>query len=358
MPAEKKILYAVLDWGLGHATRSAPVVRALLRRGCTVVLVSSGRAAFWLRSEFPDLRIIEIPGYGITYHGGVVPAMIRQMLPLFSAIRHEHRAFEAIALAERPDLILSDNRYGCHASGIPSVYIGHQLNFTVPLVGWMVTLIHRYMIRPFIEVAVPDTPDRILSGKLSDIRDRRIMFIGPQSRFSGQSASRMPVKWFITAVVSGPEPDASRFFNRLLALLKSSGQPCLLVTGDPEVKSAVSDNVVIRAQMPSEELREALLSSRIVVSRSGYSSLMDYSALGVKAVIVPTPGQPEQEYLARHAQTKQYSIHQRESALNLQKAGQELEMLSGFPISEGDRLLQSAIDRWLHIASSWSSLHQ
>ena len=356
MSAEKKILFAVLDWGLGHATRSAPVIRALLQRGCTVVLVSSGRAAVWLSGEFPDLRIIEIPGYGITYHGGVVPAMIRQMFPLFSAIQREHRAFEAIALAERPDLIISDNRYGCHASGIPSVYMGHQLNFTVPLVGWMVTIIHRYMIRPFTEVAVPDTPNRILSGKLSDISDRRITFIGPQSRFIKHSASHLPLKWFITAVVSGPEPDASRFFNRLMPLLKSTEQPCLLVTGDPEVKSAVDGNLVIRTQMPSEELREALLSSRLVVSRSGYSSLMDYSALDVKAVVVPTPGQPEQEYLARYAQAKRCAIYQRESALDLQKASEELEMISGFPGPRGDGLLQTAIDRWLHIAASWSSL--
>ena len=356
MSAEKKILFAVLDWGLGHATRSAPVIRALLQRGCTVVLVSSGRAAVWLSGEFPDLRIIEIPGYCITYHGGVVPAMIRQMFPLFSAIRREHRAFEAVALAERPDLIISDNRYGCHASGIPSVYIGHQLNFTVPLVGWMVTFIHRFMIRSFTEVAVPDTPDRVLSGKLSEISDRRITFIGPQSRFISHSASRLPLRWFITAVVSGPEPDASRFFNRLMPLLKSSGQPCLLVTADPKIKSAVKDNVVISAQMPSDELREALLSSRLVVSRSGYSSLMDYAALGVKALIVPTPGQPEQEYLARYAQAKRCAIYQRESAINLQKAVEEQEVLSGFPNPDGDGLLQSAIDRWLHIAASWSSL--
>lgn len=352
MPGKKKILFAVLDWGLGHATRSVPVIRALMTHGCTVVLVSSGRAAGLLRVEFPKLKIIEIPGYGITYHGGVVPAMIRQMLPLFSAIRREHRAFEAVAIAEQPDLIISDNRYGCFIKDIPSVYIGHQLNFTVPLVGWLVTLIHRYMIRSFTEVAIPDTPDRAMSGILSDITDRRITFIGPQSRFITIPSEHLPVRWFITAVVSGPEPDASRLFNRLLPLLKSTNRPCLLITGDPDVQSAEDENVVIRNQPPTNEFREAVVSSRMVISRSGYSSLMDYAVLRAKALIIPTPGQPEQEYLAEWSFKKKYAVFQRESSLDLAEAEEELRMISGFPIPDDDRLLQSAIDRWLHFPAS------
>lgn len=352
MPAEKKILFAVLDWGLGHASRSAPIIRALVAHGCEVVLISSGKAAEWLRQEFPGLRLAEIPGYGINYHGGVIPAMARQFISFFLAIRREHVAFRTIAIAEQPDLIISDNRYGCYLSGTKSVYIGHQLNFTIPLIGRIVTAIHKLMIRRFDEVAVPDTPDRALSGILSEVSGVRRRFIGTLSRFvrsDGETAAR---NWHIVAVVSGPEPDATRFFTRLLPMLRATGKPCLLVAGIPDVASTVDGEVVIRCRMTSAEICQALISADAVVSRSGYSSLMDYAALGVKAIIVPTPGQPEQEYLARRAASEGFAVAQRESELDLVEALQHLPAVHGFPFQRDPGLLQSAISSWLHFTSS------
>lgn len=352
MLPEKKILFAVLDWGLGHASRSTPVIRALLSHGCTVVLASSGRAALWLRQEFTDLKLVELPDYGISYRGGVLLAMARQTFSLFDAIAHEHRAFSAIALAERPDLIISDNRYGCYINGIPSVFIGHQLNFTIPMIGWIVTAIHKRMIRHFDELAVPDTPERALSGILSKVSGVKLRFIGPLSRFVrpiGETAGR---KWHFVALVSGPDPDATRFFKRLLPMLRATGKPCLILAGNPDVESAVDGKVVIRGKMASAEICQALLAADIVVSRSGYSSLMDYAALGVKAIIVPTPGQPEQEYLARRAASEGFAVAQREYELDLDTAIRELPVVHGFPFRRDDGWLQSAISHWLLITAS------
>ena len=53
----------------------------------------------------------------------------------------------------------------------------------------------------------------------------------------------------------------------------------------------------------SESFQKEILSSKLVISRAGYSSLMDYQTLNTNAIIIPTPGQTEQEYLAEHLKT-------------------------------------------------------
>ena len=52
--------------------------------------------------------------------------------------------------------------------------------------------------------------------------------------------------------------------------------------------------------------------AKLVVSRSGYSTILDLAVIGTKALMVPTPGQIEQEYLAEYHNRKGtfYSVNQ------------------------------------------------
>ena len=54
--------------------------------------------------------------------------------------------------------------------------------------------------------------------------------------------------------------------------------------------------------MNSTQLETAFNESELVLSRSGYTTVLDLAKLGKKAFFIPTPGQYEQEYLAERLQ--------------------------------------------------------
>ena len=64
---KKRILVAPLNWGLGHATRSIPVINALIEEGFQPVIASDGIALSLLQKEFPELKSYELPSYNISY---------------------------------------------------------------------------------------------------------------------------------------------------------------------------------------------------------------------------------------------------------------------------------------------------
>jgi hypothetical protein len=74
----------------------------------------------------------------------------------------------------------------------------------------------------------------------------------------------------------------------------------LVVAGKPGGGRLQEGRVTTWYDPTSEELAWALAEAGTVVCRSGYSTLLDLAVLGRTAVLVPTPGQPEQEDLARH----------------------------------------------------------
>ncbi len=67
MSASKRILVAPLNWGLGHATRCIPIIRALLEQGHQPLIASDGVALALLRKEFPSLPFFELPSYKVSY---------------------------------------------------------------------------------------------------------------------------------------------------------------------------------------------------------------------------------------------------------------------------------------------------
>jgi predicted glycosyltransferase len=56
--------------------------------------------------------------------------------------------------------------------------------------------------------------------------------------------------------------------------------------------------------LPADELRQEIERAEWVISRCGYSTIMDLVALQKKALLIPTPAQTEQEYLAAYLHRK------------------------------------------------------
>jgi uncharacterized protein (TIGR00661 family) len=335
----KRILVTPLDWGLGHATRCIPIIRELLKRECKVLIAGSGDSLLLLKNEFPHLTCLALPGYHPVYPSGenMVLKMGIQVPKFINVINKEHRYVESIIEEHAIDLVISDNRYGCWSAKIPSVFMTHQLNILMPK-GWgwlsrLVGFLNKRLIKKFSFCWIPDyaDPERSLSGTLSKATKyevEHITHIGPLSRFSPKcdSSSRFDV----LCIFSGPEPQRSIFEKKVNEQLGNSGLRYFVTRGVLSQKLSSQDNEV--DFLNSEALQTVISQSSLVIARSGYSTIMDLAALGKKAILVPTPGQTEQEYLADRWKEKGvlYSMPQHNFDLGI--AIKESEFYTGFKI--------------------------
>ncbi|MCW9038814.1 glycosyltransferase [Altibacter sp.] len=304
MANTKTILVAPLHWGLGHATRCIPIIRALLEHGYRVMIASDGPALLLLQKEFPQLPSLELPSYDITYpkKGAYFKWSILSKLPhLRKTISEEKKLIATLVAEGRIDGLISDNRLGVRNKNIPSVFITHQLNVLSGDTTYFSSKLHQKTIKKFTACWVPDVAESPnLSGKLGHLNDPKfpVTYIGPLSRMQQRD---LPVKYDILALLSGPEPQRSLLEEILVRELQDCGKRVLIVRGKVEAvqKRKTIETLEIVNYMNSSELETAINQSDVVVSRSGYTTLMDLAALQKKAFFIPTPGQYEQEYLAK-----------------------------------------------------------
>ena len=320
----KNILIAPLNWGLGHATRCIPIINALLKHDFTPIIASDGAALALLTKEFPDLEALELPSYNISYakKGYYLKFKLLMDTPrILKTIRAEQIATELIVKTHHLAGIISDNRFGVYSKDLPSVYITHQLNVLSGNTTWLSTKIHHKTIQRYNECWVPDTLEKpYLSGKMGHIDNCRlnIKFIGPLSRFQKSTSD---FQYDIMVLLSGPEPQRGILEEKLLtAFINYKGQ-VLFVKGIIEKEQTVkkSGNLTIYNFMTSKLLEKSLNSSELIVARSGYTTIMDLSKLGKKAFFIPTPGQFEQEYLAKQLTADKLADSCDQNAFSLEK---------------------------------------
>ncbi|MCL5126904.1 MULTISPECIES: glycosyltransferase [unclassified Algibacter] len=300
---KKRILVAPLNWGLGHATRCIPIINALILNGFEPIIASDGVALALLKKEFPNLKCLELPSYNVTYAKNgkhFKLKLIKDSPKLLKAIKAEKKAVKNIVDSEGISGIISDNRLGVRSKKVPSVFITHQLNVLSGITTWFSTKIHQKIINKFHACWVPDTAGEInLSGKLGHIKHFEIptTYIGPLSRFTKKETE---IKNDLMVLISGPEPQRSMLEERLLAELKDFNGKIMFVKGvmENEQTIQVNGNMTIYNFMTSTLLEKTINESELIISRSGYTTVMDLAKLNKKAFFIPTPGQFEQEYLA------------------------------------------------------------
>ncbi len=295
---QKKILYTVLNWGLGHATRSIPIINQLVASGNTITIASDGIALDLLQKEYPQLTFVKLPGYNVRY-GNSLPSIVLGNIPnVLRAIILEHIAINKILKRKDYDILISDSRFGCFNKNIPSYIISHQLNIpsSNKLLKRLINIPNHFFLNSYSEVWIPDYDDHRLSGKLSiSSQVRKQRFIGPISRL--QKADRASI-YDLAIILSGPEPSRSIFEEKLISILKTTDYKIVLVRGtERPLDQALPANWQVHNLSNSVLINKLLTDSRLIISRSGYTSILDYYKLGVKAILVPTPGQSEQEYL-------------------------------------------------------------
>lgn len=309
----KTIIISPLNWGLGHATRCIPIINALLKQNHRVVIASDGAALELLALEFPQLQRESIPSYNITYpeKGSLLFHVLKMVPRILQTIFKEHQALKELVKKHKADVVISDNRYGMYHRKLKSIYITHQLMIPTPFGAGFIAGLQSLFLKNFNQIWIPDDPgERNLSGKLSHNRwvTQQTKYIGVLSRFDDSLEAVNPNGFseqlpFYLAVISGPEPERTAFEKLILKRAQESKSRFVVVGGSPNFNQNKSKGKVTHFPfLKAIHLKWMLENAELIISRAGYSTIMDLVTLGKSAVLIPTPGQIEQEYLMDYLQ--------------------------------------------------------
>ncbi len=353
----KTILIAPLDWGLGHATRCIPIIEALIDKGCSVHLASADRSYDLLEKEFPDLPLHKLSSYKISYSADGAFFPIIKILPkIFKTIWNENQEIKHLMQLHNIDAVISDNRFGCFHKTKPSIYITHQIMAKMPrglkCLERFVSFLHTLFMRKFSEVWIPDLPDKTnLSGDLAHklTPPKHSRYVGLLSRFKKPDVQPQE-DIDLLVILSGPEPSRTLFEEEVFKQLKEKSIPATVLLAKPDLpkEKHIEGKITIYSHLSSNEIKDLILRSKIVLTRSGYTTLLELAVLGKKAIIVPTPGQTEQEYLAVKLHKEEYYFSQPESHLDIKHA---LDIIDKYPptlFNPKAELLEQAINELIN----------
>lgn len=301
MPAKKHIFYGVLNWGLGHATRSIPVIDSLLKNGYNVTLGSDGIALEFLQKTYPQLQSVTLPDLNVRYQKGdnMLMHLLKQRNTFFNWYKKERAFINQLIEQNAFDGIVSDNRPGVHHSALKSVYITHQCTVKAGIFSKPASVLHKILMKPFTEVWVPDDANSPgISGQLGHKNAlAKTKYIGLLSTLEPCPAKN---SFDVGIILSGPEPQRTILEKIICNQLGNFSGSVLFIRGTSlPAESSFNGTWTVQDVASRQEISQAFADCNLLVARSGYSTLMDLYSLPRPAVLIPTPGQPEQNYLAQ-----------------------------------------------------------
>ena len=358
MKNRRTILACPLDWGLGHATRMVPVIELLEKKGAKVVIAADNRPLEFLKQRFPELEFVKFPGFVPEYpeKGSMALSMMRSLPKMLRQAKNSNLLLQKLIQEKHIDAVISDNRYELYSGKVPSVFITHQLNIQTS--GWqkladpaIKKTINAY-IKKYDELWIPDLEgEENLSGELSHVQTMPIKnthFIGTLSRFSNLRIKPATEKIDLLILISGPEPQRSLLEEMLIKQALQTNLKTVILQGKPEISAIVeTDNIKVIPHLPDAELAILIQSAKMLISRPGYSTLMDLAVFEKKAVFIPTPGQTEQEYLAKRLLKQGLAFSQKQNEFDLTNALQQAEKFSGLTQLKSDDILEKRIEKLL-----------
>ncbi len=335
---KKKVLLSPLNWGLGHATRMIPVIHELQRHNFDLYIGGDGAGCKLLKDEFPGLHYIHIPSAEIHYghDGNLLLSLIWQMPKIIRYAVREHRQLKRLLRSYGFSFVIADNRFGLWNKKAYCIYITHQVRIKLPPVirflERMAYRIHKKIIDNFDKCWIPDieTPDQCFAGELSHGRiPSNALYIGILSRFEGLKDPMKKISVDVLIVLSGPEPQRTILEDIILHQAAGLNYRFILIRGtaglnNDDKSRDIPGNVCIMDHAGTGYLNTVLRSAKYIICRSGYSTIMDLLALKRTALLIPTPGQTEQEYLAGFMSSKGRFLTSGQHNFNLHNAIREL----------------------------------
>ena len=332
----KTILIAPLNWGLGHATRCIPIIKALQENNYIPIIASDGNALELLKKEFPYVQTLKLPSYQIEYAKkgkNFKWKLLKNFPEMIKAIWKEEKKVRKWIKKYEIDGIISDNRLGVFSKKIPSVYLTHQLNVMTGNTTWFTSILHQHIIKKHNECWIPDIEGtQNLTGKLGHIvnPDFNLKYIGPLSRMHKKE---VPKRYDLMVILSGPEPQRELLEEKLKTEILGYKGSIVFIKGiiEKDQKKEQIENVTYYNFMNSRQLEQTFNESEIVLCRSGYTTIMDLVKLDKKAYFIPTPGQYEQEYLAKKFQDEGLVPYSKQHDFRIDNL-KELDKYKGLPV--------------------------
>ncbi len=334
------IIYSLCSWGLGHATRSLPIIRKLIKENHNLTIISSDRSLQLLKKELgPNITYLDIPDYPMLVSENTRQFIAKSMVywPYFiKRMEDGLQQLQRILRQTSCDRIISDGRYDMYSKSIPSFFISHQMRIMNPLriqlFEWGSETFNKFFFKRFKEVIIPDFKENGLSGDLSHnlkkINENKLHYVGILSDFSYRDLEK-DVDYFIS--LSGPEPQRSILEGRIIDQIDVlQGKIVMSLGKTEETEVPEQKNIQTYTYLSKDEREELLNRSKLVISRSGYSTIMDLAVIGSKALMIPTPGQIEQEYLAQHLKKTNTCHTTTQDILNLKKDTEKALKTNGF----------------------------
>ena len=348
-----KIAFGICSLGIGHATRSFPIIKDMIKKENEVVIISHGRALSLLKKEFPNLKFYDIPDYPIKYTEKAhqfIPYMLANSSKIIKNMLKSHKFFLDIDKRENFDLIISDSRYDVFNYHKDSYLIIHQLRIMLKMAflrgGTM--FYNSYLSKYFKKILVPDFEENSLSGELSHnlkfINKDKIEYIGPLSPFKRVS---MKKDLDLLISISGPEPQRTIFEKKVMKEIGNMEGNIVITLGRPEVERR-EEKLKIYPYLSFKRREEIMNRSKLIISRPGYSTIMDLYFIGGKAMFIPTPGQPEQEYLARYMKRRKIAGFMSQDNMDIEKMIKESENYEGF---RGEYEIRKTLNRFWSVVS-------
>ncbi|MDR2009622.1 MAG: hypothetical protein LBQ22_03995 [Bacteroidales bacterium] len=316
MDKRKNILISPLNWGLGHASRLIPIIKYLKESEHNIIIGGSGASIDILQKRFPDLKYVYISSPTLIYGKRKSFSTIFYLSFIKFAINvfREHFVLKKLISQNNIDIVISDNRLGLYNKKIKSIYVSHQLNIYLTTgqknKSFLATYAHRNYIKKYDHCWIPDikSSEMSLTGRLTEnANDLKVEFLGPVSRFEKQSFFDISEAIYdFICILSGPEPQRTMFERILIDIFSNSAYNVVILRGLPDCSEKLADtaNIKFLNHSDDEELINHINVSRRIICRSGYSTIMDLVNIGRRAILVSTPEQPEQEYLASRLSLK------------------------------------------------------
>jgi uncharacterized protein (TIGR00661 family) len=351
-----KVLFGVCSWGLGHATRDLPLLRRIIKAGHNLTLVGIGRSLNLLKDELADTcGYLSIPDYSSAYSKrDFSVSKFLSYFPIYmNEVAKEHRGIKKVIKRERYERIISDSRYGVYDKEIPSYLISHQLRFIAPgrvKLFEMATEGFNYSFfkNNFSKFLVPDYKEDDLSGDLCHnlkyFKGETIEYLGPLSDLKKRETAE-EIDYFIS--LSGPEPQRTILEKKIFEQAPLLKGRVVIALGKPEdSRNETLNHLRVFGYLGRKGQEEIMNRSKLVITRPGYTTIMELSLLGKKALFIPTPGQTEQVYLAEYHKKRKnfYSVDQ--DRLNLTRDVEEAKKYPGLFHKTGT---DEAVDKFMKI---------
>lgn len=358
-----RILVAPLDWGLGHVTRCVPVIKHILKLGHQVVFGGNTNQQKYIKQNFPSIELLFLEGYNVQYaktKTGLLPKIIAQIPRLKRCIKKEHQWLQNVIKSHHIDAVISDNRYGLYSSHVPCILMTHQLQIRSGMSSYfdkVLLKIHYRFIEKFSRCWVVDVPeDEGLSGVLahpSVFPKIETEYIGLLSQCAGlpEKKKKKEDDFIVLVLLSGTEPQRTILSEMLWKKAIKSDKHFIYVEGSENAipPSVIPDHISYHKRLSEKELIIAIGAASIVICRSGYSSLMDLLAMGKRAILIPTPGQTEQEYLAKLMHEKKIFMSARQHKFDIQTSILNATLFPYRTIQYGNafELHKTVLEQWL-----------